>query len=237
MKVPGIYGALTLSLFLHALIVALSFFAAREFYTQHHVTPYMVSLTDEETGHEGGGQPAVAPEAPAPVQEKQEIVKPAQKPVVKPPMTIPEKKRTYTVSPEEKIRALQAIKRLEKMAALRKIVDVGSSRSLTHSKNFSGAGPGNNESGSGGPNGGGNDYYSLVVGKIRQQWIFPDTLDRDLETIVSIKIAGDGTVTVEKMEKGSGNSLFDRSVLRAITMASPLPKPLHEMELGVRFRP
>src|SRR5271157_5263006 len=235
MKAPGIYSALTLSFFLHVFVVTLSFFAAREFYTQRHITPYIVSLADpgETTGHEGGSPPAAAPEAPAPpAQEKQEIAKPVQKPVVEPPMTVPEKKKTDTTSVKEKIEALRAIKKIEKMAALRKIVDIGASRSSGQSKNFSGSGPGNSKSGSGGPMAGGNDYYSLVVGKIRQQWIFPDTLDRDLETVVSIRIAGDGAVTIEKVEKGSGNSLFDRSVLRAITMASPLPQPLHEMELG-----
>jgi TonB family protein len=58
-----------------------------------------------------------------------------------------------------------------------------------------------------------------------------------LQTLVSIRIEKDGSITIQKIEKGSGNQPFDRSVLRAITMANPLPQPVKEMEIGIRFRP
>ncbi len=236
MKADGIYSALSLSFLLHVMVATLSFFAAREFYTNHHIiNPYIVSLvnTDETAGPEGGGPPAAAPEAP--VQEKEQIAKPVQKPAVNPSMTIPENKKKKEAEDKrikESLEVLRAEKKIEKMAALRKIIDVG-----TRSGSSSGALPGNNKPGSGGSMGGGADYYSLIQTKIRQQWIYPDTLDKDLETIVSIRIANDGTVTIEKVEKRSGSALFDRSVLRAITAASPLPRPLHEEEIGLRFSP
>ncbi len=121
--------------------------------------------------------------------------------------------------------------------ALRKIIDIGTKGSDLQSKTSSSAASRNKITDSGGANAGGGDYYSLVETKIRQQWIYPETLATDLETIISIRVAKDGSITIEKVEKGSGNQLFDRSVLRAITMASPLPPPLKEMEIGLRFRP
>jgi len=233
MKAEGIYSALSLSFLLHILVAALSFFAARDFYTHHQITPYVVSLMNPEdtTGNEGGGSPsAAAPSAPAP--EKQEIAKPVQKPVVKSQMKAPEKKKTDTSIVKERIEALRAERRIEKMAVLRKMVDIGG-----QSGSSSGAGPRNNKTSSGGPMRGGADYYSLINAKIHQRWIYPDALDKDLLTIIWIRIANDGTVTIEKIEKRSGNSLFDRSVVRAITAASPLPPPLHEEEIGLRFSP
>jgi len=40
-----------------------------------------------------------------------------------------------------------------------------------------------------------------------------------------------------RIEKPSGNVLFDRSALRAIAKASPVTPPPYEMEIGVRFYP
>ena len=53
----------------------------------------------------------------------------------------------------------------------------------------------------------------------------------------AIKILKDGTTIVQNIEKSSGNSLFDRSALKALAKASPLPPPPYEMEIGVRFYP
>ncbi|MCX5719973.1 MAG: energy transducer TonB, partial [Nitrospirae bacterium] len=73
--------------------------------------------------------------------------------------------------------------------------------------------------------------------EIWQQWVFPDTGHKDLETIISIKIRKDGTITAQKIEKSSGNLIFDRSAIKAITKANPLSPPPYEMEIGVRFYP
>jgi len=77
----------------------------------------------------------------------------------------------------------------------------------------------------------------MVISKIRQHWIFPEAGNKDLLAIISIRIAKDGRIIVDKIEKSSGNPLFDRSALRAINSASPLPPPPEEIEIGVRFRP
>jgi colicin import membrane protein len=83
------------------------------------------------------------------------------------------------------------------------------------------------------------DYYSKVVDEIRQQWVWAsrDSGRRNIEAIVSIKILKDGTAVVQKVEKSSGNTLFDKSALRALAKASPLTPPPSEIEIGVRFYP
>ena len=83
------------------------------------------------------------------------------------------------------------------------------------------------------------DYYSKVVDEIRQQWVWAsrDSGRRNIEAIVSIKILKDGTVVVQKVEKSSGNTLFDKSALKALAKASPLTPPPYEIEIGVRFYP
>jgi colicin import membrane protein len=80
-------------------------------------------------------------------------------------------------------------------------------------------------------------YYAKITSQIWQEWICPDMGDKNLETVIAVKIAKDGSVTVQKIEKGSGNALFDRSALRAIAKASPVAPPPYEMEIGMRFFP
>ncbi len=78
-------------------------------------------------------------------------------------------------------------------------------------------------------------YYSIISRKIWQQWVYPDINTSGLEVIVSIKIGRNGKVISLEIEKPSGNKLFDRSALKAISKAGPLPPPPEEMEIGVRF--
>ncbi len=235
MKEPGISIAITLSFFLHISIIIVSFLIGRELYTRKLVPTYEVSLISpsETAGSEKVSQSApAAQEAAAP-----EIKKPAEKPKVEAHTETRMKKESYTTTLKDRIAELKAIKKLEKLIALRKIIDIGAKGRAEQSKNPSNAAARNNTTGSGGGTAGRGDYYSLVETKIRQQWIYPETLDKDFLTIVLIKVSKDGSITIEKVEQGSGNPLFDRSVLRAISMASPLPPPLKEMEIGLRFRP
>lgn len=81
------------------------------------------------------------------------------------------------------------------------------------------------------------DYYAKIRREIWQQWIFPSIDQKDLEAIISMKIMKDGSVIIQKIEKSSGNPIFDRSAIRALTKAGPLSPPPHEMEIGVRFSP
>jgi len=232
MKANGIYSALTLSFFLHIAFFTLFFYIGREFYTRKPTMSYSVSLVfpTQTAGQEETSQAA----AKETVEQKaeQKVEKQSGKPSVQ-VHTETRHKNIDTSIVKDRIEELKAIQRLEKLASLRKIVDIGATRRALQSKYTTDS---ERKTGSGGTSSGG-DYYAIVKDKIEQQWIFPDTLRADLEMIVSIKIAPGGSVIIEKVERGSGNALFDRSVLRAINMASPLPPPLKEMEIALRFNP
>jgi colicin import membrane protein len=78
-------------------------------------------------------------------------------------------------------------------------------------------------------------YYALITQKIWSEWIYPDFDSAGLEVIINIKIDKSGKVISQKIEKSSGNTLFDHSATKAISKASPLLPPPVEMEIGVRF--
>jgi TonB family protein len=84
-------------------------------------------------------------------------------------------------------------------------------------------------------------YYNDIWKRIRSMWSVPeDLLDQDLETILGIRIARDGTVVDVWMEESSGSTYYDDTAFRAIRKASPLA-PLPEkysgssMDVGIRF--
>lgn len=158
---------------------------------------------------------------------------PPQKPAkqVEPRASVRQENRDIV---SERIDALQAMRRIEQLAALRRLVDIEGKKTQAAADRAGisgGAGATKTQADSG------ENYISMVVNKIRQHWIFPETGDKDLLAIISIRIARDGRITVDKIEKSSGNPLFDRSALRAINSASPLPPPPQEIEIGVRFMP
>ena len=88
-------------------------------------------------------------------------------------------------------------------------------------------------------------YYTIIWGKIRESWILPGGLVKNqegLEAIISFKILRDGKIEDIRFEKFSGNSYFDKSVLRAVEKADPLPPLPREfkeeyLDVGVRFHP
>jgi len=131
---------------------------------------------------------------------------------------------------EEKISAIAAKKRVEKIVRLRSIISLkasGNNRRI-------------NSQITGTPMGKAtmfDDYYSKIIREIWQQWVFPDTGQKDLEAIISIRIKRDGAITAQRIEKSSGNTLFDRSAIKAIAKANPLSPPPYEMEIGVRCYP
>jgi len=88
-------------------------------------------------------------------------------------------------------------------------------------------------------------YYNLIWQRIRSVWVLPEEAlggKKNLETIVTIRIAKDGQIEDVQFEKKSGNPYLDESALRAIKKANPLP-PLppgmegDKFDVGVRFTP
>lgn len=134
----------------------------------------------------------------------------------------------------ERIDAIRAKKRIERIAGLRNTISLQARGDSTISRS-----PEQQNKGVSGGKGRTlvDDYYSRITSEIWQHWIYPDLGGQVMEAIVVIKIMKDGSVQIKGVEKTSGNSLFDRSAIRAITKASPLPPPPYEMEIGVRFYP
>ncbi len=130
---------------------------------------------------------------------------------------------------EERIAAIAAKKKVERLVRLRSVISLAASGN--NSKDSSETTPAHEGKGSLF-----DEYYAKIRKEIWQQWVFPDT-GKDLETIISIRILKDGTISIQKMEKSSGNPFFDRSALNALTKANPLSPPPYEMEIGVKFYP
>lgn len=128
----------------------------------------------------------------------------------------------------ERIEAIRAKKRVEQIAGLRNIISLraGGGGKKGVAKGVGGKGSSSTD-----------DYYSKITSEIWEHWIYPDMGNKDIEATIVIKILKDGSVQIKGVEKSSGNSLFDRSAVRAITKASPLTPPPYEMEIGVRFYP
>ena len=86
-------------------------------------------------------------------------------------------------------------------------------------------------------------YYTEIWNAVRRQWALPEFLkSQRLETVLIIVLRRDGKVLDMRVEKSSGNEVYDESARRAVRKAEPLPpfpaiySPAQE-EIGLRFRP
>ncbi len=86
-------------------------------------------------------------------------------------------------------------------------------------------------------------YYTEIWNAIRRQWALPEFLkSQHLETVLVVVVRRDGKVLDLRVEKSSGNEVYDESARRAVRKAEPLPpfpaiySPPQE-EIGLRFRP
>jgi colicin import membrane protein len=226
MRNPRIQSAFTFSLFFHALIFIAAFITIRHTHLSSKPTPYVVSIVEDKA----------MPNSPADV--KTEITEPQKKETPKtkePDIVRPKQKDTHKDDEKrvsERIAALSAKKRIEKIANIRNMIEVSGRKSEAQSKSHAVAQKTGKPGGSAS-----SDYTSMVMSAVTQRWIYPEAIDKDLEAVVLIKVARDGKITIEKFQKKSDNALFDRTVLRALNSASPLPPPPQEMEIEMRFRP
>lgn len=206
---------------LFSLVVHLIFFAAVSLAIKganHFVmpSPYIVSLVGTERKNAQG--------TPEKSEQQHEAVRNLSS--HKNPNALHSKEDKHL---SEVISALEAKKKIEKIVRMRDIITLKGSV-----EGKAAAAPGTSgKKSSSAPE----DYYTHITKEIWQNWSFPDTGDKNLEAVVSIKILKDGLIQIKGIEKKSGNSLFDRSAIRAITKANPLPPPPYEMEIGVRFYP
>lgn len=129
----------------------------------------------------------------------------------------------------ERIAALKAKKRIERIEQARDSISIKSGKSRT--------GTGQAATGSRKSAGSATDRYKkLVEDEIRSHWVIPETRDKNLMAIILIKVAKDGSIQKIDIIKGSGSQLFDRSVQRAITKSS-LPQDPPDTEVVLRFQP
>jgi periplasmic protein TonB len=91
-----------------------------------------------------------------------------------------------------------------------------------------------------------NKWIELVKGRVNAHWsIMGDTPRPNAEALIGIEISDNGVLVRAKVDKSSGDQLFDRSAMRAITLAAPFPPvPLEAKEkikrssgLALRFTP
>ena len=83
-------------------------------------------------------------------------------------------------------------------------------------------------------------YEDKIRDEIHDKWRWPDNIEKNLETIVTVMIRKDGTIPMQNIviEKKSGSRLFDRQALQAIAKASPVtPPPYNDFPIGLRFFP
>ena len=230
-----------LSFVLHLTFFAIAFVILRQSSRIVPPAPYTVDLVSPDVlrGGDGRGVANAGPE-PGEIRESREPAAPAES---------PKKSRREAVKEKEMIerriadlRRNQSVKKrieaiqdknneIRKLAGLRKIISLkarGGKRSPGTGKAVSASADSDGASG---------DYYAKITREIWRHWIYPDVGRKDIEAIVSVKILRDGTAIVQKVERSSGNALFDRSARRAVERASPLSPPPYEMEIGVRFYP
>jgi len=232
--------ALGCSLALHISIIVIALIVSSMSPSRKAMPSYVVTLVSPPGDTDMTAATSTIPPAqPAPEPEQKEEPKPTPKPAAK-PEPIPQKKAETTPlipkkTREEKladdqllsdrVAALKAKKRIEKMVAQRRSAEVSKSKVSTPATAAKGG------------RAGGGDYISLVTTKIHQNWIYPESAQQHLEMTVLLRVRKDGTASVERIIKSSGNPLFDRSVQRAISKANPFPPPPQEMEIEARFTP
>lgn len=83
------------------------------------------------------------------------------------------------------------------------------------------------------------DYSERIQAKIREYWVFPDIDLQHPQAVVSVTVRSSGAIIINRFEKTSGNAVFDRSALKAISRAGRVePPPFgRDLEIGLVFSP
>jgi len=243
MRAPSLQKTAALSAALHLTVFVLSFVFMKNTGQMHLPSPYVVRIVDMRSVSQKKNIGSSGKKAVSPVKESvpaKKIVKAEKKAaVVKEPLVPAEKSPQKKSKPdkiderriEDSIGAIKAKKNIKKIVELRNMISIGKNPGLDNSKN-----PPNSFDSAAGTMGEAT-YIDKVSEEIWREWAFPDIGEKDLEAVIAVKIGRDGTLNVQKMEKSSGNRLFDRSALQTIAKASPVSPPPYEMEIGIKFYP
>jgi len=226
MREPKLYLPAFFSFFIHGLFFALSVMLINNNVKTKIDKTYIVSIVTDMTLSQASENPSINQEV-APSKQKETM---SPQPVVKETVRREPAKKDDDKIVQDRISEMIAKKRIEKLVATRSNIDLASSsKSSPIATNKRGSSTQGQSKG---------DYLSLVRAKIMERWVYPETIDKDLEAIITIKIKKDGTVQLIGIEKSSGNRLFDRTALSAISSIQNLPSPPEGIEeLGIRFKP
>jgi colicin import membrane protein len=245
-KEPSLLKILFVSVILHLIFISLAVVPIK--IKNRDFSSYTVKLVGPiEPFHKKIAADSASKLPPAPKKTgkavekapKETALKPAPKPAPKADITLEEVER---VSKEiERLRAISKLaKKLEqgkkekKKQQLREI-RIAAKEALEKPVEVTGA-----QTESAGENTGNEDdnYGNIIQQAIQQQWAYSGFKTSGLSATVAIKIGRDGKITVQDIEKSSGDTLFDRSVIKAVLNASPLPPPPGgEIEIGLVFAP
>ncbi|MEJ2696621.1 MAG: energy transducer TonB [Candidatus Sulfobium sp.] len=149
-------------------------------------------------------------------------------------MRAPVNEKTDERRVADRIAELAALERIKERSRLREIISIpvkGQESDAKQTSQARGVGKGTGQMSEG-------TYMDKITGEIWKQWGWDPTMgEKNLEAVISVLIGRDGTITVKKIEKSSGNRIFDRSALMALRSASPVSPPPNrmEMEIGIRF--
>ncbi len=252
------FTAFAISVFLHALLVAGSFYLQ---YLAGLKRPQLKTIEVSLVMLPGAGSPEAVdmsaeqpfePEA-EPLQEPPVQPEPEKKP--DPVKTVPKKildqqkkaeKKTVKdkpKKPEKKVLQKQPSDFEQTLARLRQKVQEGPPSDLYKRSGPGRFGPGDGDSGA--PMGPYERYLLEVVTIIRQNWSFTPQLIRekgDVKAYVALTIEPGGRVSGITLDKGSLSDYFNDTVIKAIEKSSPLP-PVPEdvgsgsMRIGLVFTP
>jgi len=242
MREPTLRDTTIISLCLHIILFGLTLLTLKK---SNHLLlpePYTVRLVSPDRLSGGRGISARARKIKAIKTSRRKRMK-VKKQIPPPPVkkavknTAPSRKG---ISVEDQINLIRAKKRIEKIVKLRKAVL--SIQGEAETEKPVSEGKADNRTAQEMKSGGGDSilagYHTLIKERIWNEWVYPALGDReDLECMVTITIEKDGKVLVKGIDRSSGNRLFDRSALRAIEKASPLPPPPYRMTIGLRFTP
>jgi colicin import membrane protein len=238
MKGPSIQKTTALSATLHLTFFIIAAVILKQSHSIIIPSPYIVSLVSP-----AGPSKERATDSAAPgVRTEAKVAEPARQRDETGTRAVEQKKQRNSSAKDTKADQKQIEDRLSELKAKKKLKDlVGLRSKMLSIRGSEGNAPQvHTAQNSGGPPLQGtlfDSYYAKITQQIWQEWVYPDTRDKNLEAVIAVKIAKDGSVTIRGIEKGSGNALFDRSALRAISKASPVSPPPYEMEIGMRFYP
>ncbi len=229
MRGPSLQKSALVSAALHASALLLAVVVIRQPNRIFVPSPYVVSLVAPSVAASRSAVPEVAaPAAAKSVSDKA--------PAVEPDLSSGKKKDHALDDTRlaDQLAAMEAKRKLKKKIELRETV-LGVSKSQPGTIREARQQP----VAAGGPQHGSlfDSYYAKITNEIRSEWIYPDTGEKNLEAVIAVMIARDGSLSVQGIEKSSGSALFDRSALRALTKASPVSPPPYEMAVGIRFFP